>query len=152
AITYTVLGGISAVIWTDVIQFSIMSLGIIAAMTVVVLETPGGWASAFAEAGQLEKLQVVHLEEPVASNGLMTAIFGYGLLALGLFGTNQQPVQRYMTVKNPRQAQSALMLGVGAGVVGVTLSLLLGVFLFIFYEHFPGLMPAGLTADQVMPH
>src|SRR5690606_33994597 len=85
AITYTVLGGISAVIWTDVIQFSIMSLGIIAAMTVVVLETPGGWASAFAEAGQLEKLQVVHLEEPVASNGLMTAIFGYGLLALGLF-------------------------------------------------------------------
>jgi Na+/proline symporter len=34
----------------------------------------------------------------------------------------------------------------------VTLSLLLGVFLFIFYEHFPALLPADLTPDQVMPH
>jgi solute:Na+ symporter, SSS family len=47
AITYTVLGGISAVIWTDVIQFSIMSLGIIASMAVVVLarRAAGTWRS-----------------------------------------------------------------------------------------------------------
>lgn len=152
AITYTVLGGISAVIWTDVIQFSIMSIGIIASMAVVVLGTPGGWDVAFAEAGELGKLQVFHTEEPLGGRGLLTAIFGYGLLALSLFGTNQQPVQRYMTVKEPREAQQALLLGVGAGAIGVTLSLLLGVFLFIFYEHFPALLPADLTADQVMPH
>jgi SSS family solute:Na+ symporter len=152
AIIYTVMGGISAVIWTDVIQFSIMSLGIIASMAVVVLGTPGGWDVAFAEAAQLDKLDVIHLDEPMAGTGLVTAIFGYGLLALSLFGTNQQPVQRYMTVKNPRQAQGALILGVGAGAIGVLLSLLLGVFLFIFYEHHPGLLPEGLTPDQVMPH
>jgi solute:Na+ symporter, SSS family len=152
AITYTVLGGISAVIWTDVIQFAIMGLGILASMAVVVLATPGGWDVAFAEAAQLEKLNVVNLEEPFAPRGLVTAIFGYGLLALSLFGTNQQPVQRYMTVKNPRQAQGALLLGVGAGAIGVILSLLLGVFLFIFYQHFPELLPADLTPDQVMPH
>jgi solute:Na+ symporter, SSS family len=152
AIIYTVLGGISAVVWTDVIQFTIMSLGIIASMAVVVLATPGGWDLAFAQAGELEKLTVFHLEEPMARTGLLTAIFGYGLLALSLFGTNQQPVQRYMTVKNPREAQSALLLGVGAGVIGVSLSLLLGVFLFIFYAHFPALLPADLSPDQVMPH
>jgi SSS family transporter len=152
AIIYTVMGGISAVIWTDVIQFAIMSLGIIAAMTVVVLGTPGGWGTAFSEAAQLDKLDIVHLEEPFGGTGLVTAIFGYGLLALSLFGTNQQPVQRYMTVKNPREAQQALVLGVGAGAIGVTLSLLLGVFLFIFYNHFPALLPADLTSDQIMPH
>ncbi|HUE76430.1 MAG TPA: sodium/solute symporter [Longimicrobiales bacterium] len=152
AIIYTALGGISAVIWTDVIQFSIMSLGIIAAMAVVVVGTPGGWEVAFAEAGDAGKLDVFHTEEPLGGRGLLTAIFGYGLLALSLFGTNQQPVQRYMTVKNPREAQQALLLGVGAGLIGVTLSLLLGVFLFIFYEHFPALLPADLTPDQVMPH
>jgi SSS family solute:Na+ symporter len=92
------------------------------------------------------------MEEPTAGTGLITAIFGYGLLAMSLFGTNQQPVQRYMTVKNPRQAQSALILGVGAGAIGVTLSLLLGVFMFIFYQHFPNLLPADLTPDQVVPH
>jgi solute:Na+ symporter, SSS family len=152
AIVYTVMGGISAVIWTDVIQFSIMSIGIIASMAVVVLATPGGWEVAFAEAGQLGKLDIVKLEEPFGARGLVTAIFGYGLLALSLFGTNQQPVQRYMTVKNPREAQGALLLGVGAGAIGVTLSLLLGVFLFVFYEHFPTLLPADLSPDQVMPH
>ena len=152
AIIYTVMGGISAVIWTDVIQFGVMSLGIIASMAVVVVSTPGGWDVAFAEAAQFDKLDVFKTEEPLGGRGLLTAIFGYGLLALSLFGTNQQPVQRYMTVKNPREAQSALMLGVGAGVIGVTLSLLLGVFLFIFYQHFPALLPADLTPDQVMPH
>jgi solute:Na+ symporter, SSS family len=152
AIVYTVMGGISAVIWTDVIQFTIMSLGIVASMAVVVLATPGGWEIAFAEAGEMGKLRVINLEEPLGGRGLITAIFGYGLLALSLFGTNQQPVQRYMTVKNPREAQGALLLGVGAGAIGVLLSLLLGVFLFIFYHHFPGLLPDGLSADQIMPH
>ena len=152
AIIYTAMGGISAVIWTDVIQFSIMSLGIIASMAVVVLSTPGGWDVAFAEASGFGKLDVVNTEEPLGGQGLLTAIFGYGLLALSLFGTNQQPVQRYMTVKNPREAQSALLLGVGAGAIGVILSLLLGVFLFIFYQHFPNLLPADLTPDQIMPH
>jgi solute:Na+ symporter, SSS family len=152
AITYTVLGGISAVIWTDVIQFTIMSLGIIASMAVVVIATPGGWDAAFAEAGAAGKLNIVNLEDPFSGRSLFTAVFGYGLLALSLFGTNQQPVQRYMTVKQPKEAQGALLLGVGAGAIGVLLSLLLGVFLFIFYEHFPGLLPADLTPDQVMPH
>jgi solute:Na+ symporter, SSS family len=152
AITYTVLGGISAVIWTDVIQFAIMSIGIFASMAVVVLATPGGWDVAFAEAGQAGKLNIINVDEPFGGRGLVTAIFGYGLLALSLFGTNQQPVQRYMTVKNPREAQQALMLGVGAGAIGVTLSLLLGVFLFIFYEHFPTLLPEDLSSDQIMPH
>jgi SSS family solute:Na+ symporter len=152
AIIYTVMGGISAVIWTDVIQFSIMSLGIFAAMAVVVLATPGGWDLAFQQAGTAGKLDIIHTEDILGGRGLLTAIFGYGLLALSLFGTNQQPVQRYMTVKNPREAQKSLLLGVGAGALGVTLSLLLGVFMFIFYEHFPTLLPQDLTPDQVMPH
>ena len=152
AIVYTVMGGISAVIWTDVVQFSIMSLGILASLWLVVVETPGGWGQAFAEADRFGKLDLIHLDEPAAGKGLLTAVFGYGLLALSLFGTNQQPVQRYMTVKDPREARRALLLGAGAGVIGVTLSLLLGVFLFLFYRHFPDLLPEGLTPDQVMPH
>lgn len=152
AIVYTVMGGISAVIWTDVIQFAIMSIGILASLWVVVVETPGGWGQAFAEASQFEKTDIVHTEDLTAGTGLLTAIFGYGLLALSLFGTNQQPVQRYMTVKDPWEAQRALILGVSAGALGVLLSLLLGVFLFLFYQHFPDLLPPDLTPDQVMPH
>jgi SSS family solute:Na+ symporter len=140
------------VIWTDVIQFAIMSIGIFASMWVVVTGTPEGWEHAFAHAAELGKTDIIHTDDLTAGTGLFTAIFGYGLLALSLFGTNQQPVQRYMTVKNPKEAQQALLLGVSAGALGVLLSLLLGVFLFLFYEHFPELLPPGLTPDQVMPH
>jgi solute:Na+ symporter, SSS family len=152
AIIYTVLGGISAVIWTDVIQFVIMSLGIIGCIILVIVTTPGGMGPTFADASAAGKLDIIQLEEPMGGRGLFTAIFGYGLLALSLFGTNQQPVQRYMTVSKPKEAQGALLLGVGAGAIGVTLSLLLGVFLYVFYQHFPALLPADLTPDQVMPH
>jgi SSS family solute:Na+ symporter len=148
AIVYTVMGGISAVIWTDVIQFAVMSVGIFASMWVVVAGTPEGWGNAFAHAAEFGKTDILHTEDLTAGTGLLTAIFGCGLLALSLFGTNQQPVQRYMTVKDPRDAQRALLLGVSAGALGVLLSLLL----FLFYGHFPGLLPPDLTPDQVMPH
>jgi solute:Na+ symporter, SSS family len=84
--------------------------------------------------------------------GLLTAIFGYGLLALSLFGTNQQPVQRYMTVKRPREAQGALLLGVWRRRdrrVAVAAARRLPVHLL---RALPALLPADLTPDQVMPH
>lgn len=152
AVTYTVLGGISAVIWTDVIQFSVMSVGVLASIWLAATGAADGVSAAWAEAAALGKLDVIHTAEPAAGTGLLTAIFGYGLLALSLFGTNQQPVQRYMTVSNPRDAQRALVLGVGAGAFGVALSLLLGVFLFVFYAENPALLPEGTHPDQVMPH
>lgn len=152
AIAYTVLGGISAVIWTDVIQFAIMTVGVIASIWVAGNGVPGGVEAAWTDAGALGKLDVVKTAEPFSGKGLVTAIFGYGLLAMSLFGTNQQPVQRYMTVSEPREAQRALLLGASAGAIGVFLSLLLGVFLFMFYRSAPGLLPADLTPDQIMPH
>ena len=151
AITYTVVGGISAVIWTDVIQFGLIVLGVIASIIVVITSTPGGTSATFETAASLDKLQVLHADEPFAFKGIVTAIFGYGLLALSLYGTNQQPVQRYMTVENPREAQKALLLGVGTGAISVALSLLMGVFLFVFYDFNPGLLAEGIGSDQVMP-
>ena len=152
AIVYTVLGGISAVIWTDVIQFAVMTVGVVASIWVAGEGVPGGFAEAWASAEAGGKLGVWKTAEPFAGTGLATAVFGYGLLAMSLFGTNQQPVQRYMTVREPREAQRALLLGAGAGAIGVFLSLLLGAFLFVYYQAFPAELPAGLTPDQVMPH
>ena len=152
AIAYTVLGGIAAVIWTDVIQFAIMTVGVAASIWVAGAGVPGGVEAAWAGAAELGKLDVVHTAEPFSGKSLLTAVFGYGLLAMSLFGTNQQPVQRYMTVSKPREAQQALLMGASAGALGVFLSLLLGVFLFMFYESAPQLLPDGLTPDQIMPH
>lgn len=156
AIFYTVMGGISAVIWTDVIQFAVMSFGVIASIWVAATGAAEGFWGAFEIAGEMGKLDVVHVVDDGGNawggKALLTAVFGYGLLALSLFGTNQQPVQRYMTVGSPREAQRALILGVSAGAFGVLLSLLLGAALFVFYSENASLLPGGLSADQIMPH
>ena len=156
AIIYTAMGGISAVIWTDVIQFAVMSIGVAASIWVASEGLGTTLGEDFTAANALGKLDVLHLADPETGSpfwgkGILTAVFGYGLLAMSLFGTNQQPVQRYMTVSKPQEAQRALVLGVSAGALGVFLSLLLGVFLFLFYEGHPGLLPEGLTQDQIMP-
>lgn len=162
-ILYTAFGGIAAVVWTDVMQFAVMALGVIGSMAVVVHGTPGGWTTALSEASAAGKTQIVHLD-PADFGGersLLTAVFGYGLLAMSVFGTNQQPVQRYLSVSSPNEARRALLLGALSGVVGVALSLLLGAFLFVFYTHHPerlatgldsGLAAGPLAADQIVPH
>jgi SSS family solute:Na+ symporter len=153
AIAYTVAGGITAVVWTDVLQFCVMAGGILASVALVVKGLPGGVGEALEVAGEAGKLQVLHFDAdaPGAKRGVLTAVFGYGLLALSLFGTNQQPVQRYMTVKDAGAARKALLLGVGSGAVGVSLSLLFGVFLFVHYQANPGVLPGGTLPDQVVP-
>ena len=159
AIVYTVMGGISAVIWTDVIQFAVMTVGVLAAIYVAATGGGGSVGGALAEASAAGKLDLLHTAEPFGGKGIVTAVFGYGLLALSLYGTNQQPVQRYMTVREPREAQRALLLGVSAGAIGVTLSLLLGAFLYVFYTANPALLPDGFAAlpdgqraDALVPH
>ena len=52
AIIYTALGGITAVIWTDVAQFFIIAVGIVGLLAVVVYDTPGGWSETWATAAR----------------------------------------------------------------------------------------------------
>ncbi len=43
-VVYTFLGGMKAVIWTDVIQFSVYILGALVALVILAGKLPGGWA------------------------------------------------------------------------------------------------------------
>ena len=49
---YTFLGGMKAVIWTDVIQFSVYILGAMVALAILVGKLPGGWPELFHTAGR----------------------------------------------------------------------------------------------------
>ena len=46
-VVYTFLGGMKAVIWTDVIQFSVYILGAMVALTILAGKLPGGWSELF---------------------------------------------------------------------------------------------------------
>ncbi len=149
---YTYRGGLTAVIWTDVIQLVIYVSGTALALMLALHTIPGGWGevSRLAAAGG-NKLAVFNFHfnwrEPYL---FWTGLIGGTFLSSASHGTDQLVVQRLLAARNMRQSQAAL---IASGVIvffQFSLFLVVGVVLFAYYQHFP--FPAGFArADQVFP-
>jgi SSS family solute:Na+ symporter len=98
SVIYTATGGISAVVWTDVLQFAMIFVGLAAGIWAAVVGIPGGFGELWQTAAEGGKLTMVNLNwEPASIYSLPTALFAYGILAFAVAGTNQQSVQRYVS-------------------------------------------------------
>lgn len=152
SIAYTVAGGIAAVVWTDVVQFAMIFVGLGAGIWTVIAEVPGGLGELWSIAGEAGKLTVINpVWEPDSIYSLPTALFAYGTLAFAVAGTNQQSVQRYVSCADVSAGRKAILLGWFSGLLGVGATLVLGILLFGFYSLNPGL-PADIPADGILSH
>ncbi|AFY38432.1 SSS sodium solute transporter superfamily [[Leptolyngbya] sp. PCC 7376] len=151
SIAYTVTGGITAVVWTDVLQFGMIFIGIGAGIWAAIHGVDGGFGALWQAAGEGDKLSVINLSwEPKNIYSLPTALFGYGIFAFAVAGTNQQSVQRYVSCADVPSARNAILVGWFSGFIGVAATLLLGVLLFGFYSLNTGL-PEAVTGDKILP-
>ncbi|MDX2037346.1 MAG: sodium:solute symporter [Isosphaeraceae bacterium] len=137
-IVYTFLGGMKAVIWTDVIQFFIYNLGAVTALVVLVGELPGGWSelvAAGAEAGKFRLFDFgFDLTRPYT---FWAGLIGGAVLNTATHGADQIMVQRYLSARGERQAATALIVSGVVVFAQFALFLLIGVGLFVFYREFP---------------
>lgn len=153
ATTYTVLGGITAVVWTDVLQLVVVVAGLLLCAFFVARDLTGGIAEAFSVAAEAGRLRIVDPAQSWLSvRSLPGAVIGYGLLSLSVAGTNQQPVQRYLSCRSVSEARRAAFLGWGVGLLVTLLTLLVGILLFAYYTRFPSSAVDGLTPDAIFPH
>ncbi|MEL7331127.1 MAG: sodium:solute symporter [Cyanobacteria bacterium J06560_2] len=152
SIVYTVAGGIAAVVWTDVLQFVMIFVGLAAGVWAAASGVPGGLGELWSTAGEAGKLTVINTEwDPASIYSLPTAVFAYGILAFAVAGTNQQSVQRYVSCANEADGRKAILLGWFSGFIGVAVTLVLGALLFSFYTINQGL-PADIAGDAILPH
>jgi solute:Na+ symporter, SSS family len=151
-ILLTLLGGIEAVIWLDVVQGILLIGGGILALFIILFTADGGpvavWQTA-SEAGRIGfgpfDWDFVNLTFWVmAVNGIFYAIQKYG--------TDQTIVQRYLTAKSDRDAVKASLIGVLLTVPVWALFMFIGTGLFSFYELSSAPLPEGIKADAVFPH
>lgn len=150
SVIYTVAGGIAAVVWTDVLQFVMIFVGLGAGIWAAVTATPGGFGALWRLAGENGKLVMFNFDwDPTNLRSLPTALIAYGILAFAVAGTNQQSVQRYVSCADEKSARKAILLGWFSGFVGVAATLLLGVLLFSFYT-LEGGLPEGISPDEVL--
>ncbi|KOR29822.1 sodium-coupled permease [Achromatium sp. WMS1] len=152
SIAYTATGGIAAVIWTDVLQFIMIFIGLGAGIWTAVMGVPGGFSELWQVAADNNKFVMINPTwDPESIRALPTALFAYGILAFAIAGTNQQAVQRYVSCADVPAARKAILLGWFSGFVGVAATLLLGVLMFGFYQLNPGL-PEDIPADGILSH
>jgi solute:Na+ symporter, SSS family len=133
---YTYEGGMTAVIWTDVIQMFLYVAGALLSFWVIRGEIAGGWSHVVAFAAPLGKFQVFdfgvsHLFTQTYS--FWAGIIGGTFLTTASHGTEQLMVQRLLAAPTERQSRAALLASWVVIFLQFTLFLIIGVCLFTLY-------------------
>ncbi len=151
-ILLTILGGIEAVIWLDVIQGFMLIGGGIIALCIILFTTEGGVSAIWTVAQENGRtgfgpfdLEFVNLTFIVmALNGVFYAIQKYG--------TDQTIIQRYLTAKTDKEAIKASLMGVILSVPVWALFMFIGTALFAYYQINGEMLPPNLKTDAVFPY
>jgi SSS family transporter len=149
---YTTLGGMKAVIWTDVMQFSILMSGMIVVFWLALSRIPGGLHTVYSVAGHAGRLHFLNFSfDPDQLTAFWPAILGGGAMALSTLGTDQAYLQRYFSTKSLKEGQRSVMMD-ALIVIPVSLLLyLLGCVLFVFYHFHPAHLKGLPVKDAVLP-
>ncbi|MDD4590005.1 MAG: sodium:solute symporter [Parabacteroides sp.] len=138
--SYTVMGGMKALIWTEAIQTAIIFLGAVLLLVVILVDIPGGADNAFKIAIENSKFSLGSFKLSF-SESTFWVVFLYGLfMNIKAFGFDQTYVQRYHTAKSDKEARKSLWFG---GMLYVPVSALfffIGTMLFSYYQAQPELL------------
>jgi solute:Na+ symporter, SSS family len=150
-IVYTMRGGVSAVIWTDVVQMFVYIAGAAAVAIALLNRIDGGWTEVVrvgTETGRFVFLDAAF--DPTRAYTLWAGLLGGVALTLSTHGTDQYLVQRLLSARSQRDASTGLVLSGFIVFVQFVLFLLIGVMLFAHYQQTP--LPQPLTRpDQILP-
>lgn len=149
---YTVVGGIDAVIWTDVIQAVVLVVGGVLCAGYVILALPGGLGQAVEVASAHDKFSLGSFDWDLGRRTFWTVALLGVVNWLAIYGGDQNLVQRYASARSTREARKATILYSALALPMWTFFFLVGTCLFAFYQVFPDEVVSGLEADQVLPY
>jgi len=150
AVTYTVLGGLSAVIWTDVVQFVVLLGGAVWLIGTLVVHVPGGAAEMLhtaIQAGKFEVFDWTNLGELTA----LSATIGWFFVFLNDYGTDQVTVQRLLAVRTDRGVVKAIAFNAVNDVLINGMLIFIGIGTFAYFRAFPGRLDPAVHADGILP-
>jgi len=150
-IVYTVRGGASAVIWTDVVQLFVYIAGAAVVFVSLLALIPGGWSEVVRAGSEAGKFRIFDFSTVLARPYTFWAgVFGGVALTLSTHGTDQFLVQRLLAARSPREAARGLVLSGVLVLAQFVMFLIIGIMLFTYYQHVP--LPRTLArADELLP-
>ena len=149
---YTTLGGMKAVIWTDVMQFTVLVLGMLVVFSLALTRIPGGVGTVYSLAGQAGKLRFWNFSlDPHQLAAFWPAILGGGAMALSTLGTDQAYLQRYLSTRSLKEGQRSILMDTLIILPVSFLLYLLGNVLYVFYRIHPSHLKGLTNPDAVLP-
>ncbi|MFC1601508.1 sodium:solute symporter [Candidatus Sumerlaeota bacterium] len=137
ATIYTVVGGIRAVIWTDVQQMILIAVGMFLCVVIIYAKLPDDVSllGALKLAGSTDRLQPIDFSFDLTEKyTFWSGLFAGTFLMLSYFGCDQSQVQRYLTSRSLRDSRLALLFNAFLKVPMQFFILFIGVLLFAFYQ------------------
>lgn len=153
-VIYTVLGGIEAVIWTEVVQAVLLTVGALSVLFIIIAKMPGG-VGEIIEVGMANGKFSLGSFKPDFSTSTFWVILLYGFfINLNNFGIDQNYVQRYHTAKTEKQAAKSLWVCVAMYVPVSLLFFIIGSCLFAYYHAHPEFLDVvrNQAAAERYPH
>ena len=156
---YTLIGGLEAVIWTEVLQGIVKLIGLVVVIGVLIHIMPGGAGAAFHLASEEHKMSLGSFDFDLTANGSFWVMLLYGSFwYLQKYAADQTLVQRYLVAKTDRDALKGVALGAFLCVPAWTAFMLVGTLLWAYYQLSGEVFPAHLLdkngkviAAQVFP-
>lgn len=139
-IIYTVLGGMEAVIWTEVVQGIIKTLGALLILCLVIKQIPGGFTKVMEIAKADNKLSLGSAAFNFTQPTFWVVLFYGFFINLNNFGMDQNYIQRYHTASSAKQAAKSVWLCVVMYVPVSLLFVIIGTSLYSFYQTQPDLI------------
>src|SRR5579864_3612520 len=147
---YTTLGGIKAVIWTDLIQASIMIGSALTALGLLYFAIPGGWHKIAELHGGFHLSDILTTGLDPAKSGwdkwkgmfgieytIFAGLIGSTFITMATHGTDQDMVQRMLTAVDIRRSRRSLVLS-GLADIPIALTFLsIGLLLWVYYQAHP---------------
>lgn len=152
---YTFEGGMTAVIWTDVVQMFLYVAGAVLSLFVILSQIPGGWAHVVEVAGPAGKFQVFDFsfawtpEFFARSYSFWGGLVGGAFLTTASHGTEQLMVQRLLAARSQQESRRALFASWVVILFQFTLFLVIGVILYVHY--LDRNLPAPRPPERIYP-
>jgi SSS family solute:Na+ symporter len=152
-VVYTVLGGIEAVIWTDVAQSFVLLGAALVSLAYIVLHVDGGVATVWHTAVSHGKLHWANwtLDPSATADAFWVILLGNLFVVLIPYTSDQTVVQRYMTTHDPKQAARSIWTNALLSIPSTVLFFAIGTALFVYYQSNPQALDPAVTTDAIFP-
>ena len=149
---YTYLGGMKAVVWTSVIQFGTVMLGMALILVLALRQIPGGVGGAYHTALEAGRLKVFNFSlNPAELTSFWACLLGGIVLHLAPLATDQAILQSLFTTKSVKACNQSIITKTFLMIPTTLLLFLVGTVLFVFYHFHPTRLGKLTIDDAIMP-